>query len=95
MPPVTARRPAPATAEARMGLKLTFRYFEKQHLRPFMRKLQGLVPSVGAGAKVPAHLQTRIESLEARVAELEQLIQEDLGLRLAQPDQTRESDERA
>ena len=77
-----------------MGLKLTFRYFEKQHLRPFMRKLQGLVPSVGTGSKVPAHLQARLESLEARVAELEQLIQEDLGLRLSQADQNHEPDGR-
>lgn len=77
-----------------MGLKLTFRYFEKQHLRPFMRRLQGLVPSGGAGSKVPAHLQTRLEALEARVAELEQLIQEDLGLRLSNADQTGDTDGR-
>jgi len=75
-----------------MGLKQQLRYFEKQHLRPFFRRLGGLASRRGGAAEVPAHLQTRLESLETRVAELEQLIQEDLGLRLSQPAPTREPD---
>jgi len=74
-----------------MGLKQQLRYFEKQHLRPFFRRLGGLA-SLGGGSEVPAHLQARLESLEARVTELEQLIQEDLGLRLPEPAPRREPD---
>jgi hypothetical protein len=65
-----------------MGLKQQLRYFEKQHLRPFFRRIGGATSKDGGRSPVPTHLQTRLESLEARVAELEQLIQEDLGLRL-------------
>lgn len=75
-----------------MSLKQQVRYFEKQYLRPFIRRVKGMVPPLGGGAKVPAQLQSRLESLEARVAELEQLIQEEMGLRLSQPAPPRETD---
>lgn len=68
-----------------MGLKQQVRYMEKQHLRPFIRRIKGMIPTLGGRPSIPPQLQARLEALEARVAELEHLIQEDLGLRLAEP----------
>jgi hypothetical protein len=65
-----------------MGIKQWLRYFEKQHLRPFFRRLGGVVSRGASKADVPPHLQSRLEALETRLFELEQLVQEDLGLRL-------------
>ena len=71
-----------------MSLKHQLRYFEKQHLRPFLRRLRGVFPSLGTKAPVPVDLLARLESLETRLAELEQLIQEDLGLKMSQAEAT-------
>lgn len=67
-----------------MGLKQRLRYLEKQHLRPFFRRVSTRFSALGGGS-APPHLQARLEALEARVAELEQVVQEDLGIRLSEP----------
>ena len=77
------RRRVSGTAEPPVGLKQQVRYLEKQHLRPFLRRVRGWMTR-RAGSGTDRHL-ARLEALEARVAELEQIIQEDLGLRLAEP----------
>jgi hypothetical protein len=66
-----------------VGLKQQVRYLEKQHLRPFLRRVRSWMTR-RAGSGPDQHL-ARLEALEARVAELEQVIQEDLGLRLSEP----------
>lgn len=76
-----------------MSLGHQLRYFEKQHLRPLFRHIRKMVPTIGGRPEIPAHLQARLESLESRLAELEQLVQEDLGLRLSESGtKTSESD---
>ena len=64
-----------------MSLKQHLRYLEKQYLRPLIRRIRGRIPTPGFTTGDPA----RLEALEARMAELEHLIQEDLGLRLSEP----------
>jgi hypothetical protein len=65
-----------------MSFKQRVRYFEKQILRPFLSRFK----SRSGKAQYSRSHDMRLEALEARINELEQLIQEDLGLRLAKLD---------
>ncbi len=67
-----------------MSFKQRVRYFEKQILRPFLSRFKSRAGKV----EYSRGHEMRLEALEARILELEQLIQEDLGLRLAKLDTT-------
>lgn len=68
-----------------MSFKLRAKYFEKQVLRPMMRTLKRILP-FSRTKGIPPDLQLRLESLESRILELEQLVQEDIGLKLSAHD---------
>lgn len=83
MTPATAKLTARATGkEPELSFKQRAHYLEKQFLRPLLRSVGKILPGTG-NRKPPADLQRRLELLEARISELEQVVQEDLGLRLS------------